>query len=168
MDNCAHRTIMNKFQNLKGILVSVFLQGRVDIMTRREAREAVLELLFETEFRTDESKEEIYASSAENREIPDDDYIRDTYYAVCDNRDEIDALIGENSNGWRPDRLGNVSRSVLRLAVYEMKFVDSIPYNVAINEAIELTKKYDDEKARPFINGVLNSVKNSLGEKAEG
>ena len=96
------------------------------------------------------------------------DYIRDTYYAVCDNRDEIDALIGENSNGWRPDRLGNVSRSVLRLAVYEMKFVDSIPYNVAINEAIELTKKYDDEKARPFINGVLNSVKNSLGEKAEG
>ena len=137
-------------------------------MTRREAREAVLGLLFETEFRTEETKEEIYGSSAENREIPDDGYIKDTYYAVCDNRETIDGIIGENSNGWRPDRLGNVSRSILRLAVYEMKFVDSIPYNVTMNEAIELAKKYDDEKARPFINGVLNSVKNSLGDKAEG
>ena len=137
-------------------------------MTRREAREAVLGLLFETEFRVEETKEEIYGSSAENRDIPNDDYIKDTYYAICDNREEIDRIIGKNSNGWRPDRLGNVSRSILRLAVYEMKFVDSIPYNVAMNEAIELTKKYDDEKARPFINGVLNSVKNSLGEKAEG
>ena len=146
----------------------VFLLGCVDIMTRREARDVVFGLLFETEFRTEESKEEIYGSSTENREIPSDDYVKDTYYAVCDNREEIDKIIGDNSNGWRPDRLGNVSRSILRLAVYEMRFMDSIPYNVTINEAIELAKKYDDEKARPFINGVLNSVKNSLGEKAEG
>lgn len=137
-------------------------------MTRREARDVVFGLLFESEFRAEESKEEIYGSSSENREIPNDDYVKETYYAVRDKLDEIDAIIGENSNGWRTDRLGNVSRSILRLAVYEMKYIDSIPYNVTINEAIELAKKYDDEKARPFINGVLNSVKNSLGEKAEG
>ena len=137
-------------------------------MTRREARDAVFGLLFESEFRTEETKEEIYESSAENREIPEDSYVKDAYYSICDNRDEIDALIGEHSNGWKPERLGNVSRSILRLAVYELKYVDSIPYNVTINEAIELAKKYDDEKARPFINGVLNSVKNALGEKKEG
>ena len=148
--------------------MQLILLGCVDIMTRREARDAVFGLLFESEFRTEESKEEIYGSSSENREIPNDDYVKETYYAVFDKLEEIDAIIGENSNGWRTDRLGNVSRSILRLAVYEMKYVDSIPYNVTINEAIELAKKYDDEKARPFINGVLNSVKNSLGEKAEG
>ena len=148
--------------------MQLVLLGCVDIMTRREARDAVFGLLFESEFRSEESKEEIYGSSSENREIPNDDYVKDTYYAVRDKLDESDAIIGENSNGWRTDRLGNVSRSILRLAVYEMKYVDSIPYNVTINEAIELAKKYDDEKARPFINGVLNSVKNSLGEKAEG
>jgi N utilization substance protein B len=135
-------------------------------MTRREAREIVLGLLFETEFRNEETKEEIYGSSAENREIPNDDFVKNTYYAICDNRLEIDAIIGENSNGWRPDRLGNVSRAILRLAVYEMRFVDSIPFTVTINEAVELAKKYDDEKARPFINGVLNSVKNALENKA--
>ena len=135
-------------------------------MTRREAREAVFCLLFEAEFRTEETKEEIYESSAENREIPDDEYIKDTFFAVCDKREEIDAAIGENANGWKPERLGNVSRSILRLAVYELMFMPSIPYNVTINEAIELAKKYDDEKARPFINGVLNAVKNTL-EKNE-
>lgn len=126
----------------------------------------MLGLLFETEFRNEETKEEIYGSSAENREIPNDDFVKNTYYAICDNRLEIDAIIGENSNGWRPDRLGNVSRAILRLAVYEMRFVDSIPFTVTINEAVELAKKYDDEKARPFINGVLNSVKNALENKA--
>ena len=131
-------------------------------MTRREAREAVFGLLFETEFRNEESKEEIYDSSSDNRELPDDSYIKDTFFAVCEKRDEIDAVIGENAHGWKPERLGNVSRAILRLAVYELMFVPTIPYNVTINEAIELAKKFDDEKARPFINGVLNSVKNEL------
>ena len=131
-------------------------------MTRREAREAVLELLFETEFRKEESTEEIFETSADNRELPEDSYIKDTYFAVCEKREEIDAAIGENAKGWKPERLGNVSRSILRLAVYELMFVPTIPYNVTINEAVELAKKFDDEKARPFVNGVLNSVKNEL------
>ena len=137
-------------------------------MTRREAREAVFGLLFETEFRTGETKEEIYESSAENREIEDDIYVKDTYFAVCEKSEEIDSVIGENAKGWKPERLGNVSRSILRLGVYELMFVPSIPYNVTINEAVELAKKYDDEKARPFINGVLNAVKNMLEAKTEG
>ena len=134
-------------------------------MTRREAREAVFGLLFESEFRKEESAEEIYYSSVENREIGEDAYIKKAYFTVVEKKDEIDTLIGKHSNGWKTGRLTVVSRSVLRLCVYEMLYEDGIPYNVSINEAVELSKKYDDEKARPFVNGVLNSIKNELEGK---
>ncbi len=134
-------------------------------MTRREAREILFGLLFESEFRGDESAQQIYSTSAENREICDDAYIKDAYFGIFEKKDEIDAIIGEHSNGWKTHRLTNVSRSVLRLCVYEMLYKDDIPYSVSINEAVELTKKFDDERARPFINGVLNSVKVALEAK---
>ena len=136
-------------------------------MTRKEAREAVFGLIFETEFRSEESAEEIYSSSSDNREIPENEYIKRAFFTVCEKRDEIDSIIGEHSKGWKTHRLTNVSRSILRLCVYEMLYDDSIPYSVSINEAVELSKKFDDEKARPFINGVLNSVKNYLESKAD-
>lgn len=134
-------------------------------MTRREAREILFGLLFESEFRKDESAEQIYSTSVENREICPNDYIREVYFGIFEKLEEIDALIGEHSNGWKTHRLTNVSRSVLRLCVYEMLYKDDIPYSVSINEAVELTKKFDDEKARPFVNGVLNSVKVELEAK---
>lgn len=134
-------------------------------MTRREAREAVFGLLFESEFRKDESAEEIYYSSVENREISEDTYIKKAYFTAVEKKEEIDGLIGEHSNGWKTSRLTVVSRSVLRLCVYEMLYENEIPYNVSINEAVELSKKYDDEKARPFVNGVLNSIKKELESK---
>ena len=136
------------------------------VLKRREAREIVVGLLFETEFRSDENYADIYNASTEDRQIPEDDYIKNAYFTVNEKKEEIDALIGDNASGWKTHRLTKLSRSVLRLAVYEMLFEDSIPYSVTINEAVELTKKFDDEKARPFVNGVLNSVKNKL--EAEG
>ncbi len=139
-------------------------------MNRREAREAVLGLLFETEFRTDESDREIFATSVENREIPNNEYIEKAYFTISEHREEIDRMIGAHAKGWKTNRLSKLSRSVLRLAVYEMMFESqTIPYTVSINEALELTKTYDEEKARAFVNGVLNSVKNELeagGEQA--
>lgn len=135
-------------------------------LKRREAREQVVGLLFESEFKTDEKSEEVYATSAENREIPEDEYIRRTYFGVCDNRERIDELIGAHSHGWKTHRLTRLSRSIMRLAVYEMLFEEDIPYSVSINEALELTKKFDDPKAKAFVNGVLNSVKETL-EKGE-
>ena len=134
-------------------------------MTRREAREAVFGLLFESEFRTDESAEDIFYTSVQNREIPEDEYIKKAYFTTRDKLCEIDKTIGDNAKGWKTERLTNVSRSILRLSVYEMMYEDSIPNSVSINEAVELAKKYDDEKARAFINGVLNSVKNGLEAK---
>ena len=61
--------------------------------------------------------------------------------------------------------MSKLSRSILRLCVYEMLYIDDIPYAVSINEAVEISKKFDDDKARPFINGILNSVKNQLEAK---
>ena len=131
-------------------------------LKRREARELLLGLLFETEFRTDEDYVAIYATSAEERLIPEDAYIKNAYYTISEQKQEIDGWIGRHSHGWKTQRLSKMSRSILRLGVYEMIYEKEIPHSVTINEAVELTKTYDDPKARAFINGVLNSVKNEL------
>ena len=129
---------------------------------RKEAREIVVGLLFETEFKTEENSKEIFAISTENRDIPEDEYVREAYFGVCENKEQIDTLIGAHSKGWKTHRLTRLSRSIMRLATYEMLFCEDIPYSVSINEAVELTKKFDDPKARAFVNGVLNSVKDEL------
>ena len=128
-------------------------------MTRREAREAVFSLLFETEFRADEEAAEIFAISCEERELTPDDYIKDTYFGVRAHLAELDEKIAAHARGWKTERLTRVSRSILRLAAYEMLYCPAIPANVSLNEAIELAKKFEDEKARPFINGILNGIK---------
>lgn len=128
-------------------------------VTRREAREILLGLLFESEFRADEDHVAIYAISEEERLIPEDSYIKKAYYTICENREELDKKIGECAKGWRTDRLSKISRSLLRLGAYEIFYEENIPYTVTINEVLELTKTYDDPKAKAFINGVLNGVK---------
>ena len=137
-------------------------------INRREAREAVFELLFETEFKRDEDIVQIYALSCENREIAEDAYIHDTYFGVCEHREEIDELINRHAKGWKTNRISRVSRSVLRLCTYELLYCKDIPASVSINEAVEISKKYDQEQARAFVNGVLNSVKNEIGERNDG
>ena len=132
-----------------------------NMISRREAREILLGLLFESEFRTDEDYIAIYATSAEERLIPDDTYIKKAYYTICENKEAIDERIGESAKRWRTDRLSKMSRSLLRLGTYEMLYEENIPYSVTINEVIELTKTYDDPKARSFVNGVLNGVKDA-------
>ena len=124
-----------------------------------------MNLLFESDFRRDEEAAAIFATSEENREVADDEYIRRAFFAINEKKEEIDSVITKYAHNWRSDRLGRVSRAVLRIAVYELMFEEDIPSTVSINEAVELVKKYDDEKARPFVNGVLNALKNSLEEK---
>ena len=132
---------------------------------RRAAREAVLALLFETEYHEDETPEAILLRAAEARGIDTKDrYIRKEYFGIMENLATIDALLGRHAKGWRTDRLSRVSRAILRLGTYELVFVEKIPAPVAINEAVELAKKYDDPKARSFINGVLNAIKKELEE----
>ena len=132
---------------------------------RRAAREAVLALLFETEYHEDDTPESIFTRAAEARDVDTKDrYIRKEYFGIMEHLTEIDALLGRHARGWRTDRLSRVSRAVLRLGAYEVAFAEKIPAPVAINEAVELAKKYDDPKARAFINGVLNAIKKELEE----
>lgn len=138
-------------------------------MTRKEQREATFELLFEREFRLEETPEEIFALSTENRDIDPikEKYIKDTYFGVIENQERIDALISEASNDWKVTRLSNATKSAIRLCTYEMLFCDDIPNTVSINEALEIVKKFDDPKSRAFTNGVLNKIKDLIEAKNE-
>ena len=99
------------------------------------------------------------------REIPEDAYVDSCFIGICDNLVAIDAEIEKHSSGWRVDRISGVSLAILRLATYEMLYCDpKLPYSIAINEAVELAKRYDTDEAPAFINGVLNSVARSLGD----
>ena len=132
---------------------------------RRAAREAVLALLFETEYHGDEAPETIFLRAAEARDVDTKDrYIRKEYFGIMEHLSEIDALLSRHAKVWRTDRLSRVSRAVLRLGAYEVVFAENIPAPIAINEAVELAKKFDDPKARAFINGVLNAIKKELEE----
>ncbi len=131
-------------------------------LTRKEAREEAFRLLFETEFRTEAEPASIYSLSGENREVSENDYIKTVYFGVREHLDEIDALIERHSKGWKTARITPVSRSVIRLCLYEMLYMESIPTAVSLNEAVELVKKYDDPKMKAFVNGLLNSAKNEL------
>ena len=131
-------------------------------LTRREAREQALFLLFETEFHAEMTPEEIYALAKEDRDLSEEPYIREVYFGTLDKKAEIDEQIAALSKGWTVERIAPVTRNILRLAVYEMTGRDDVPARVAINEAIELVKKYDNEKARPFVNGILNGVLKNL------
>ena len=136
-------------------------------MTRKEAREEAFRLLFETEFHKDEDPTAVYALAVEDREFADNAYIKDVYFGVCKHLAEIDEMIMRHSNGWKPSRITPVSRSVIRLSIYEMLYRADIPNAVSLNEAIELVKKFDDAKTmKSFVNGVLNGVKNEIESAA--
>lgn len=131
-------------------------------MTRRQAREAVFELLFETEFDGDRTPEKVLALAKEDRDLSEDTYVESTYLGAMAHRAVLDVLLSKFSHGWKTDRMSRVSRAVLRLGTYEMLYCKDIPTSVSLNEAVELTKKFDDPKARAFVNGVLNSIKNEI------
>ena len=124
-------------------------------ISRTEARESLFTLLFEVEFNREENPEAIFALSCDNREIPQDKYIKDTYFGVLSRAQLIDAIINKYSQGWKADRLSRVSRTVMRIAVYEILFVESIPANVSISQAVSLALKYGEDKSKQFVNGVL-------------
>ena len=128
-------------------------------MGRRELREHIFRLLFRIEFHKEEEMQEqiaLYFDSLE--EVPQDpdlEYIRKKYMDVSARVEEIDRKLDEVTEGWSVKRMGKVDLTIIRLAVYEMKYDDDIPVSVAINEAVELAKRYGSENSPAFINGVL-------------
>ena len=132
--------------------------------TRSEAREAIFTQVFQFATQRDnmEQAREILLS-----EIPESEqnlgYITEVTEGILEHEAEIIDIINNNlKKGWTFKRLSKVSRTILKVAIYEMKYCDDVPPRVAINEAVELAKKYCDENEPSFINGVLGSVMRSL------
>ena len=134
-------------------------------MNRKTARENAFILLFENCIKTDETSEEIFAKASEIRGLDCDDYVKTVFFGCAENGAVIDMTVEKCLVGWKKERVSYVSRAILRLATYELMFMDDIPAKVSINEAIELSKKYDDEKSYVFVNGVLKAVAEELGRK---
>lgn len=142
-------------------------------MTRRELREHTFILLFRKEFHKEEEMENQISLYFDGADISEEDgeqkhyrfpaapegedakEVKKRFYDVCSHCGEIDAMLSEATSGWRLERVGTVERTLLRLALFEMRFDEAVPDKVAINEAVELAKKYGADASAGFINGVL-------------
>ena len=128
-------------------------------MNRRELREQIFKLLFRVEFNgRDEMTEQctLFFEDEENAGSEKDiEYIRTKYEKIAEKLPEIDRMINETAKGWSADRMGKVDLTIIRLAVYEIRFDEEVPTSVAINEAVELAKKFGQDNSSGFINGVL-------------
>lgn len=126
-------------------------------MKRNEMREQGFFLIFENLFTPNNDMDELISLYSENVE-PVCDYAKGIFSGVNEKKDELDKLITSYSKSWKISRLPKVTLALLYLSLYEMKYVDSVPVNVAINEAVELAKKYAGTADASFINGILGSV----------
>lgn len=127
-------------------------------MTRRELRENVFMMLFRVEFHEEGEMTEqlgLLEEELENVKAEDLEYINRKCSDMIAKIPEIDAAINESTTGWKTTRMGKVDLSIIRLAVYEMKYEEDIPAKVSINEAVELAKKYGTDESASFVNGVL-------------
>ncbi|MBR3148804.1 MAG: transcription antitermination factor NusB [Eubacterium sp.] len=129
-------------------------------MNRYKQREQAFLLIFEELF-TDETKETLCSLFEDNIEELGD-YSKELFFGVSDNAQMLDGNISEFSNGWRIQRIPKVNVAILRLAIYEIMFVDDVPSSVAVNEAVELAKKYSGKEDAAFINGILGSLIRSM------
>lgn len=148
-------------------------------MSRKNAREIALHLIFEYGFGTFEAanvREEclsdeimslisgeisLYAGKLSEAQT---NYIVSVVTGVADHLEELDQMIRETAQGWSFKRLSRITVAILRLAIYEMRYVDDVPTGAAINEAVELAKVYDSPEAASFINGVLGTVSRAAAE----
>lgn len=130
---------------------------------RHKARELAIQVLFHMEFNPG-SYEKAFLLISENFESSENvkEFAEKLVLGMSENRDRIDMFITESSKNWRLERMSFVDKSILRLAVYEMLFLDDIPLKVSIDEAVELGKKYGTENSSSFINGVLDHIFNRL------
>lgn len=133
-------------------------------MTRRNAREIVMQLLYETNFHGEEERERILYDRI--REIDEEEkkhnkavleFMKALYFGTLEHLEEIDALIEKHVANWSFSRIAKVDLSLLRLAIYELNYTD-VPRKVAVNEAVEIAKVYSTDKSPKFINGILGSV----------
>ena len=130
-------------------------------MKRKRTREIAMELLFSMEI-SKNSYEETIECFVEDYEMDlktiDLEYIKEVMKSVVDHKEEIDEIIKNSLINWTIERVSKVNLTIVRLAIAEMLYINDVPEVVAINEAIELTKKYSDDKSVSFVNGALDKA----------
>lgn len=136
-------------------------------MKRSAIRELTFRLIYSLEIQKTENLEEQIELYLECNEVEDEEakeYIKDAIFGINEHIEEIQELIEKNLKAdWKIDRISKIDLSLLKLAIYEIKYKE-IPYKVAINESLELAKKYGEETSKNFINGILASVVKEIGE----
>ena len=136
--------------------------------TRSEAREILFSYIFRFDDMTDISDmvSELFEDNPES--LVNREYIENVLKGVYENADELDTIITlKLKKSWTLKRISKTSHVILRLAIYEMKYIEDVPPRVAINEAVELAKKYGVESDAPFVNGLLGSVYKDLAAEAQ-
>ncbi len=139
------------------------------ITGRRQAREWVVQFLFQTEFNPEDLEQALNDFWNDKEKTPldrDRSYVNEMIQGVIDQQLKIDRMIKRYTDNWDVDRLGVLDRTVLRVAVYEMLFRDDVPPVVSINEAIEIAKAYSGQKSARFVNGVLDRIQKELDRPA--
>ncbi len=132
------------------------------MMSRTRLREHIFILLFMAQFNEPEDMPRETAIYFENLEKAADDesraYIEKKAAAILEKQEELDRLIDERAEGWSTARMGRVELAIIRLAAFEIRYDEEIPSSVAINEAVELAKKYGQDNASSFVNGILARI----------
>ena len=127
-------------------------------MSRRELREQIFKLLFRIEFNTMEEmpeQEKLFFEDDCAADAEDTEYISSKYQNIVEKLEAIDNMLNEKAENWDTARMGKVDLTILRLAVYEMTYDEEVPTGVAINEAVELAKKFGQDASSSFVNGIL-------------
>jgi N utilization substance protein B len=128
-------------------------------MGRRASREMAMKLLYQLEIQRDDREAQKNRFFEENSLEPNDKaYIEDVIDGVFANREAIISLIEKHSKGWKIGRISKIDLSIMSLSIYEICQREDIPYNVSVNEAVELAKRYSSEDAGSFINGILSKI----------
>ena len=130
-------------------------------MIRTELREHIFKMLFQIEFNDAADMPahlKYYFDSLEDASDKDKEYIRKKYEDAASRIEEIDTILNENITGWKTTRMNKVDLTILRLAVYEIKWDEDVPVGVAINEALELAKRFGGQSSSSFVNGVLGKL----------
>ncbi len=129
-------------------------------MTRREARERVMQMLYSISCQTKDDAQYIFDEQTEDVTGKVKGFIEQEYRGVLQRWDEIDEEIVKHSQNWDIERIAKVDHMILKLAIYELKWAQDIPQKVTINEAVEIAKMYSTEKSPQFIHGILGVICN--------
>lgn len=128
-------------------------------MTRKEARDQAFVLIFEKGINNESVEDILEAAKVCRNFLEDEDgYTLKVFTGVFEKQEEIDSIISKNLTGWTINRISKISLAVLRLAIFEIMYMDDIPDAVSVDEAVELCKTYSTQEDSAFVNGVLGTV----------